>query len=184
MSRIVIVIPVFRFSVATPSMETLLNQSRQHSATNFFNTRNISFPVLWVHTPSFSKTLLPQPHRAYAENSLKLKLIYDRQSVGQSVLVPGSHLGPMTIFLLSRWRFRASWYGVPSLTRGRVINLLLQLLLRLARAVTLCRSPAELTAIFYTLIWDSSTWRARSPCLYSTGKEWSALKNSHSFSTC
>jgi hypothetical protein len=27
---------------------------------------------------------------------LKLKLIYDRQSVGQSVLVSGAHLGPAT----------------------------------------------------------------------------------------
>jgi hypothetical protein len=32
---------------------------------------------------------------------LKMKLIYDRQSVGQSVLVPGRHLEPMTRFLLS-----------------------------------------------------------------------------------
>jgi hypothetical protein len=29
---------------------------------------------------------------------LKLKLIYDRQAVGQSVLVPGTHLGPVTNF--------------------------------------------------------------------------------------
>jgi hypothetical protein len=28
----------------------------------------------------------------------KLKLIYDRQSVGQSVLVSGAHLGPVTNF--------------------------------------------------------------------------------------
>jgi hypothetical protein len=27
---------------------------------------------------------------------LKLKLIYDRQSIGQSVLVSGAHLGPVT----------------------------------------------------------------------------------------
>jgi hypothetical protein len=32
---------------------------------------------------------------------LKLKLIYDRRSVGQSVLVLGSHLEPMTKFLFS-----------------------------------------------------------------------------------
>jgi hypothetical protein len=31
-----------------------------------------------------------------------LKLIYDRQSVGQSILVPGTRLGPVTNFLLSR----------------------------------------------------------------------------------
>jgi hypothetical protein len=29
---------------------------------------------------------------------LKLKLIYDRHSVGQSVLVSGAHLGPLTNF--------------------------------------------------------------------------------------
>jgi hypothetical protein len=32
---------------------------------------------------------------------LKLKLIYDRQSVGQSVLVSGTHLGPVTNFSFS-----------------------------------------------------------------------------------
>jgi hypothetical protein len=32
---------------------------------------------------------------------LKLKLIYDRQSVGQSVLVSGAHLGPLTNCSLS-----------------------------------------------------------------------------------
>jgi hypothetical protein len=69
--------------------------------------------------------------------TLKLKLIYDWQSVGQSVLVPGSHLGPMTRFLLSFWRLRVSWYGTPSLTRGWVCNLFEQLLLGLARTVTL-----------------------------------------------
>jgi hypothetical protein len=32
---------------------------------------------------------------------LKLKLICDRQSVGQSVLVSGAHLGPVTDFSFS-----------------------------------------------------------------------------------
>jgi hypothetical protein len=32
---------------------------------------------------------------------MKLKLIYDRQSVGQSVLVPGAHLEPVTNFSFS-----------------------------------------------------------------------------------
>jgi hypothetical protein len=76
----------------------------------------------------------------YLESSwsaLNLKLIYYRQSVGQSVLVSGSHLGLMTRFLLSLWRLRVSWYGASSLTRGWVCNLLVQLLLDLAREVTL-----------------------------------------------
>jgi hypothetical protein len=67
----------------------------------------------------------------------KSKLIYGRQSVGKSVLVSGSHLEPVTRFLFSVWRLRVSWCGAPSLTRGRVCNLLVQLLLSLARAVTL-----------------------------------------------
>jgi hypothetical protein len=65
------------------------------------------------------------------------KLIYDLQSVGQSVLVSGTHLEPMTRFILSLWRLRVFLYGAPSLTRGWVCNLLVRLLLGIARAVTL-----------------------------------------------
>jgi hypothetical protein len=42
---------------------------------------------------------------------LKLKLIYDRQSVGQSMLVPGTHLGPVTNFSFSL-RFSLDSCGV------------------------------------------------------------------------
>jgi hypothetical protein len=67
----------------------------------------------------------------------EVKLIYDRRSVGQSALMSGSHLEPMTRFLFSVWRLRVSWCVAPSLTRGWVCNLLLQLFLVPARAVTL-----------------------------------------------
>jgi hypothetical protein len=67
----------------------------------------------------------------------EVKLIYDRRSVGQSVLVSGSHLEPMTRFLFSVWRLRVPWCVAPSLTSGWVCNLLVQLFLVLARAVTL-----------------------------------------------
>jgi hypothetical protein len=82
---------------------------------------------------------LPSPAKSFfiSVSSKKLKLIYDRRLVGQSVLVSGSYLEPMTRFLFSVWRLRVSWYVVPSLTRGWVCNLLVQLLLGLARAVTL-----------------------------------------------
>jgi hypothetical protein len=60
---------------------------------------------------------------------LKLKLSCGWQSVGQSVLVTGSHLEPTTRFLFSVWRLRVSWCVAPSLTRGWVCNLLVQLLL-------------------------------------------------------
>jgi hypothetical protein len=41
---------------------------------------------------------------------LKLKLIYDRQSVGQSVQVSGAHLGPLTNFSFAM-RFSVDSYG-------------------------------------------------------------------------
>jgi hypothetical protein len=55
----------------------------------------------------------------------KSKLYYNWQSVGQSVLVSGTHLGPATNFSHSLWLFfyrqlRVCWYGAPSLTRSRV----------------------------------------------------------------
>jgi hypothetical protein len=69
----------------------------------------------------------------------KLKIHYDRQSVGQSVLVSGAHLGPATNFSFSlRFSFRqlrVCYFVAPSLTRGRVCNVLL--LLVLASAVPL-----------------------------------------------
>jgi hypothetical protein len=68
---------------------------------------------------------------------LKLELIYDRRSVGQSILVSGSPLEPMTGVLFSVWHLRVSWYRASSLTWGWVWNLLIQLLLALARALTL-----------------------------------------------
>jgi hypothetical protein len=63
-------------------------------------------------------------HVAVLKLKLKLKLIYDRRSVGQSILVSGSHLEPMTRFLFSVWLLWVSWCVAPSLTRGRVCNLL------------------------------------------------------------
>jgi hypothetical protein len=80
-----------------------------------------------------------------SHTNTKSKLIYDRRSVGQSVLMSGSHLEPLTRFLFSVWWLRDSWCGAPSLTIGRVCNLLVQLLLGLARAESLLgRSPTEL----------------------------------------
>jgi hypothetical protein len=72
-----------------------------------------------------------------APYKFKFKLIYDRRSDGQSVLVSGSHLEPMTWFLFSAWQLRVSWCEEPSLARRWACNLLVKVLLGLARAVTL-----------------------------------------------
>jgi hypothetical protein len=70
---------------------------------------------------------------------LRLKLNYDLQSVGQSVLVSGNPLGPATNFFFPLEIFfrqlRVCYFVAPSLTRGRVCNLLL--MLDLASAVPL-----------------------------------------------
>jgi hypothetical protein len=83
----------------------------------------------------------------------KPKLSYDQWSVGQFVLISGHHLGSVTncSFSSTEIIYRHLWfyqYGVPSLMRGRVCNLLVQVLLVLASTVTL-RSTSYRT-------WDHS----------------------------
>jgi hypothetical protein len=81
--------------------------------------------------------------------------------------VPGFRLVPLTRFLISLWRLQVSWCGAPSLTRGRVCNLLVQLLLDLARAVTLGSKSRRTQTIFYCLIWDSPNLVVQFPVFIS-----------------
>jgi hypothetical protein len=96
-----------------------------------------------------------------------LKLIYDRQSVGQSVLVSGAHLGTSDQFFflleISFKQLRVCYFVAFSLTRGRVCNLLYNCFWALPEQSFFCRSPAELTAIFYCLIWDSPNLEGQVP---------------------
>jgi hypothetical protein len=58
-----------------------------------------TFTGSWLNVPL--RILTIQSNTGKKNNSvkkLKLKLIYDRQSVGQSVLMSGAHLGPVTNF--------------------------------------------------------------------------------------
>jgi hypothetical protein len=55
------------------------------------------------------------------------------------------------------------YFVAPSLTRGRVSNLLYNCFWALSEQSLLGRSPAELTAIFYCLIWDSPTLEGQVP---------------------
>jgi hypothetical protein len=112
-----------------------------------------------------------------------LKLIYDQQSVGQSVMLPGAHLGAVTnFFTLLEIFFRqlgVCYFVAPSLTRGRVCNLLYNCFRFLPEQSLLGQSTAELTTIFYCLIWDSPTWRARSLYLYPPGTGWPSYTPRH-----
>jgi hypothetical protein len=70
----------------------------------------------------------------------KSKSLYNRQSVG------------FEIFLRQLW---VCYFVVPTLTRGRVCNLLYNCFSTLPEQSRLGWSPAELTAIYYCHIWDS-----------------------------
>jgi hypothetical protein len=66
------------------------------------------------HHPPTLLTAVPR-----LSHKSKSKLCYDRQSVGQSVLVSSTHLELKTRFLFVR-ELRVCWCGAASLTRGRV----------------------------------------------------------------
>jgi hypothetical protein len=115
---------------------------------------------------------------------LKLKLIYDRQSVGQSASLDVRHPSwtrDRFFFILeiSFRRLRVCYFVVPSLTRGRVHNLLVQLLLVLPDQSLLGRSPAELRPYFTVSSETLPTNRARSPYLYPPGTGWPRYTPGH-----
>jgi hypothetical protein len=104
---------------------------------SFLNFRRLSHNSLLGWRPSHTNLLrfsLSYKDSPLITSKSKSKLCYDRRSVGQSVLVSSTHLGPTTRFLLVR-QLRVCWCGAPSLTRERVCRL--QLLLVLASAVIL-----------------------------------------------
>jgi hypothetical protein len=82
-----------------------------------------------------------------------------RQSVDQYVWVSGLPLGSLTRFYLALlffvWQLRCCAINASSLTRKRVCNLLYNSFWALPEQPHLSRSPTELTAISYGLIWDS-----------------------------
>jgi hypothetical protein len=62
---------------------------------------------------------------------------------------------------------RVCYFVAPSLTRGRVCNLLYNCFWALPEQSLLGRSPAELTTIFYCLIWDSPNLEGQVPIFIS-----------------
>jgi hypothetical protein len=111
-------------------------------------------------------------NRALVDLILKLTLIYDRQSVGQSVLVSGVHLGPTTkfFFLLGIFfrQLRVCYLVAPTLTRGRFCNLLYNYFWTLTEQSYLIVSSET-----------PPTWRARSPYLYPPGTGWPSYTPGH-----
>jgi hypothetical protein len=103
------------------------------------------------------------------------------QSVGQSNLVSGTHLGPSSnlsfFFNLSSDSCWACWCLAPSLTRGRVCSLQL---LGLASAVILVSEfQRAYDEILLFQIWDSPTWWARFLYLFPPGTGWHSYSPRH-----
>jgi hypothetical protein len=122
-------------------------------------------------------TILHKVQSAYKILCLKLKLKLklrrnlwptDSRSVCLGVRHP-SGTGDQFFFLLEI-SFRQLWvcyFVAPSLTRGRVCNLLYNCLWALPEQSLMGRSPAELTTIIYCLIWDSPNLEGQVPVLIS-----------------
>jgi hypothetical protein len=68
---------------------------------------------------------------------------------------------------ISSRQLQLCYFVSPSLMRGRVCNLLYSCLWALPEQSLLGRSPAELTAIFYCLIWDSPNLEGQVPVFIS-----------------
>jgi hypothetical protein len=64
-------------------------------------------------------------------------------------------------------QLRICYFVAPSLTRGRVCNLLYNCFWALPEQSLLDRSPSELTTIFYCLIWDSPNLEGQVPVFIS-----------------
>jgi hypothetical protein len=69
-------------------------------------------------------------------------------------------------------QLRLCYFVTPSLTRGRVCNVLVQLLLDLARAVTLGSKSRRTHSHILLSSETLPIWRARSPYLYPPGTGW------------
>jgi hypothetical protein len=106
-----------------------------------------------------------------------IKLNYDRRSVEKSVLVSGDQFFVLLVIFFRQ--LHVCCFVVPSLTRGRVCNLLYNCVWALPEQSRLGRSVAELTAIFYCLNWDSPNLEGQVPVFISPRNRVSQIYPGH-----
>jgi hypothetical protein len=108
--------------------------------------------ILWPRSKPILK-LSSTSFRFFEEVEVNLRPAVSRP-VCLGVRHPSGTFDRFFFLLEISFRHLRVWYFVaPSLTRGRVCNLLYNCFWALPEQSLLCRSPAELTAIFYCLIW-------------------------------
>jgi hypothetical protein len=76
-------------------------------------------------------------------------------------------------------QLRVYYFVTPSLTRGRVCNLLYNCFWAFPEQSLLDRNPANLTAIFYCLIWHSANLDGQVPVLISPRNRWRSYTPGH-----
>jgi hypothetical protein len=103
------------------------------------------------------------------------ELLYDWRFTANQFILASSRLRPMTNIL---FQWNTCRYVTSSFMRGLVCRL--QLLLGLASLVILwSESCGTHDHILQSRIWDSSTWKARSPYLYPPGTGWPSYTPRH-----
>jgi hypothetical protein len=113
----------------------------------------------------------------------KSKLFYDRQSVGQSILVSSTHLGPKTRFLLLSDSFR--FVDVERLLSREAGSIVYNCCWSSPAQLSSGPNPAGLTTVFYCLKFETPPiLRARSPYLYFLGTEWPSYSPGIGFPFC
>jgi hypothetical protein len=119
--------------------------------------------------------------RCYSLSLPKLNLrLTDSRPVCLGVRHPSGTCDQFLFLLeISIRQLRLCYFVAPSLTRGRVCNLLSNFFWALPEQSLLGRSPAELMTIFTVSSETLPAWRARSPYLYPPGTGWPSYTPGH-----
>jgi hypothetical protein len=113
------------------------------------------------------------PRTIWTQSKSKSKLYFDRQSVGQSVLVSGTHLGPATNFSLSLFDYFLDSFGFVDVGRPlwREVGSVLFSFCQASPVQPFSDlSPTGLMSIVIVSIFETPpTWRARFLYLFPPG---------------